>query len=228
MPTLLSYRFKLTRHTFTPLIVAPYVIKRNLHPKKGLLIDIYVPFPNPFLLYEYKQKEKLGVEWTLMNTSLKSIVREHKIWYRPLICRHWPKNINEEHMLVTLKYAVTDREVTFRGPRTNPPGNFKILEIGLFYVLDIYIQHLFFIMLVAFQHRIGLSYAKGSTYVWIPDLERIHGTMAYQYRQFIDTHIFMRNIRVYNKLPKIQYRHREDIWTQHRRLFWFRNVKPEL
>jgi len=224
----LIYRFKLTQDTFTPLIVAPYVIKRNIHPKRGNLIDVYIPYPNPFLLDRYKKDIGLGKDFTLVNLSVKSIVREYRIPYRPLVARHWPKNINEDRMLILLKYPVSDREVFFRGQRNNPPGNFKIIETGLFYVLDIYVQNLFFVFLVGFQRKVGLSFAKGSTYIWFPDLERVSGMSAFDYRTMFGIHLFLRNLRVLHRLPKIEYKHRQDNWSEFTRLFWYRNVRPLL
>jgi len=227
MPSVFSYTFKLKRDSFTPMIVAPYVIKRNMHPKKGLLIDLYIPYPNPFFLFALK-KQGLGSEFTLYSESVRQVVRQFHIPYRPLVCRHWPKMLFEDRMLIVTRYAVSDREVAFRGSRSNPPGNFKILEYGLFYVFDVYMQNLFFIMLVGFQRRLGLSFAKGSSYVWIPDLERISGMSAFEYKTMFDTDLFLRNIRVLDRLPKIEYRHRVDDWNKYRRLFWFRDIRPSL
>jgi len=219
---LLHYQFKFKTRTFVPILVAPYVIKRNDHPKKGKLIDVYVPYPNPFLLVEYKKRYGLGIQWTLYNNSVKDIVRLHKIPYRPLTCRHWPKTIQEERMLILLKHAVSDKEVFFKGVRNQPPGKFTILETGLFYVLDVYVRNYFFILLVAFQRRLGLSFAKGSTYIWFPDLEQLHGVQVTYYRTMYGIHLYLRNMRVLNGLPQLQFHHRTDDWSAFQKLFWWK------
>ncbi len=192
----MKYFFKLANKTFKVYLEGEYIIKLNNSPTKGLLIDTYLPLPNPFYFHK------------LTNNATQTIIANpNHIYYRVMVARHWPKTIREDHMQILLPYSIPYREYIFKGPRDIPPGDFKIIERGTFRIFDLFIQGYFFVYIIGFQRKIGLlnSVAKGSTYALYFDKGKIFETSTMRLKQWNIEPVFMRLQKIKIGLPNYEY-----------------------
>lgn len=182
---------------YIPILKSDYVIKLNDHPKKGKLIDLYLPLPNPFYIEKYliepHKKENITFNY---NTD--------KFFTRVFVARHWPKRTNEEHMLILLPYKIHPEEKYFKGERlSHPIGNWSILERGDMYLLSFYHYAYIFFYIVYLKRKIGiLPFGRGSVYAIYLDFKQEFSTS--NIKQWTKEPLFLRNQRIYTGQPNIK------------------------
>lgn len=184
---------------YFPILKSPYVIKINQHPKHGQLIDLYLHLPNPYFVNKWYHS---------FNTYY---LNEYRSFYRVLVCRHWPRIINEDRMMIFTKYIVPYRELRFRGPREYPPGNWKIVEYGTVYILDIYVRGFFVIYILYFERQSGILPAainQGSVYALYFDF--LKESDRTKIRKF-DDDMYFRFQRIFRGKPKIEIKNEVEI-----------------
>lgn len=178
--------------TYTPLLKTDYIIKINEHPKKGNLIDLYTALPNPILI------NKVFTE-----KDVTYIYNSDRFGCKVFVGRHWPKQINEEHMLILLPYNIDVREKYFKGERlTHPIGNYKIVEKGDLYLLSFFKQAHMFIFIVYLQRKLGiLPISQGSVYAIYLDITKEFSTS--NILKWVREPLYLRNQRIYTGKPKL-------------------------
>ncbi len=216
----MKYYFKLDQtKTFNVYLEAEYVIKYNDSPTKGLLIDTYIPLPNPYVFQQYMKKE------------ITYICQPNKIYYRVMIARHWPKTVREDHMQILLPYIIPYQEYRFKGIRDIPPGNFTIVERGTFRIFDLFIQGFFFVYIIGFQRKIGTlnNIARGSTYALYLDRDKLFDMSTIKLKQWNVEPIYLRMQKIKTGLPIYKYFDKQQLLTNRHfaPLFGIRRVQYE-
>lgn len=194
---------------YVPIIKSDYVLKINNHPKKGLLIDFYLPLPNPYFIEKVFSK---NVTYFYDTT---------KLYTKVFVARHWPKKVNEEHMLVLLPYIIDNKEKIFQGERlTYPIGNYKIVEKGEMYLLSFFKKSHMFFYIIYLQRKVGiLPLSQGSVYAIYLDV--LHEYNTSNIMKWVDEPLFLRNQRIFTGKPKIKINKLRNIQSNMLRYFHY-------
>lgn len=198
---------------YIPILKSDYVLKINNNPKKGLLIDLYMPLPNPYFIDK------------IFNKNVTYFYNTTKLYTKVFVARHWPKKVNEEHMLILLPYIIDNKEKLFQGERlTHPIGNYKIVEKGEMYLLSFFKRSHMFFYIIYLQRKIGiLPLSQGSVYAIYLDILQPFSTSNIM--RWTKEPLYLRNQRIFTGKPKIKINELRMI--QSSMLRYFHNINSE-
>lgn len=189
----LNIRFNFNnKKLYIPLFRSFYTIKLNYHPQRGLLIDLHMALPSPLLANRF------------LSLGKTFYFDDRQALYRVLVCRHWPKSLHEDRMMIITQYVVPFTELKFKGERDYPPGNWKIAETGYVYLLDLYVKQPMIVYILYFERHSGLIpllINQGSVYALYYDFVKERNFRSL-YR--FDDNYYFRFQRIYKGRPQMK------------------------
>ena len=197
---------------YIPYFRSIYTIKFNRHPTKGLLIDLYLQLPN------------LAFIPRLFHYGTTYYFNERQTLFRVLVCRHWPKQLNEDRTIIITKHIVPFTELRFKGEREYPPGNWSILETGYVYLLDYYVKKPLVVYILYFERQGGILPArinKGSVYALYFDFVKSRDFAGLL--RFDDDYYF-RFQRIYTGKPLMELKNLSLLQPKMQVPYFYRNI----